>query len=112
MFILKGLELIIVHRSVGSAKIDGPLRHLFNTATGSDGLVIDLKVRVFLVILVKPLRVHRERESSSRAIDEESALRPCHTRNHEDCQDKSSDSLHACSPQPRFVIGLEWKCDW
>ena len=58
------LELIVGHRAVGGAEIHGLCSQLANAAARTDGLVVDLDVRMQLVILVKPFRINRIRETS------------------------------------------------
>ena len=52
------LQLVVGHRSVGSAKIDGLVHELADSAARTDGLIIDLHVGMKLVVLVKPFGIN------------------------------------------------------
>src|SRR5207245_6592668 len=74
VLVLVGLELFVVHGAIGSAEIDGAFGDLFDAAARADGLIIDLKVGVFLVILVKPLGIHGIWKCCARTVDGERAI--------------------------------------
>src|SRR5690349_23839537 len=73
-------QLLVRHRAVAGAKIDGASADLSDSTTAADGLVVDRDIGVQLVIIAEPLRIHwirkrgtgagqsglRERKSSQR----------------------------------------------
>ena len=64
---LKLLQLVVIHRSVGGAEIDGSFRDLLDPAARADRLIVDLSVLVNLAVFVEPLRIHRVKECGPRA---------------------------------------------
>src|SRR5262249_17234270 len=54
-------QLLIVHRRVGAAEVEGPGGHLLDAAAGADPLVVDLHP-VGLFVLLGPLGHHRDHE--------------------------------------------------
>src|SRR5580765_7796903 len=103
MLVLVGLKLLVCHGAVGSAEIDSPFGHLPNSAAGTDGLVVDLNVWVFLVILTEPLRIHGVREGGASTGERQSTLRPDYASESKDGQKDTCDSFHPFSPHERFV---------
>src|SRR5260370_124308 len=76
VLIVKNLELIVVHGAIGSTEIHGAFGDLLNAAAGANRLIVDLKIGVLLVVLVKPLRIHGVRKSGTRTVNRERAFRP------------------------------------
>src|SRR3954462_4324691 len=66
-------KLLVAHRRVARAEIDGLLRDLFDAAAGADRLVVDLHLRVHLVVRREPFRIEREREGRAGSVDEKLA---------------------------------------
>src|SRR4029077_13726348 len=69
MLILEGLQLIVVHGTIGGAEIHGAFRDLLDAAAGSNGLIVDLYVPIFLMIFVEPLGIHRVGERRTRPVN-------------------------------------------
>src|SRR5437762_1375408 len=104
VLILEGLELIVVHRAIGGAKIHGAFGDLLDAAAGADGLIVDLKIGIFLVVLVKPFGIHRVRKRRVGTGDRERAIRPQNAGHGEHYQEHSCDSLHGLSPSEMNVF--------
>ncbi len=83
---LESLDLVVVHRTVGSAKIHGAFRNLLDPATGTNRLVIELNVAKLIVVNVEPLGINRIRKSRARAVDEQWII-----RQHDGAQRKSTN---------------------
>src|SRR5256884_7389725 len=98
VFILIGLELIVVHRAIGGAEIHGAFRDLLDAAAGADGLIVDFKIGVLLMVLVKPFGIHGVRKRCAGAGNRERAIGPQNAADGESYQEQSSNSLHALSP--------------
>src|SRR6266851_2271092 len=98
VLILESLELIVVHRAIGGAEIHGAFGDLLDAAAGADGLIVDFKIGVFLVVFVKPFGIHGVRKCCARTGDREHAVRPQNTGDGENCREHSYKSLHASSP--------------
>src|SRR5450432_360103 len=58
MFVLVGLELVVVHGAVGSTEIHGAVGDLLDARAGAYGLVVNLGGGVGFVILVEPFRIN------------------------------------------------------
>ena len=104
VLILEGLQLLLIHRTIRCAEINRALGDLLNSPAGTDRLVIDLKIRVLLVVLVKPLGVHGVRKRCARPVDRERAIRPQNTCEREDYRKHSSNSLHPYSPHVDLAV--------
>jgi len=76
VFVLKSLELLVVHGAIGSAEVHGAFGDLLDAAAGTDGLIVDLKIGVLFVVFVKPLGIHGVRKCRARAGDRESTFGP------------------------------------
>src|SRR3982075_767885 len=74
VLVLVSLELLVVHGAVGGAEIHGAFCDLFDAAAGTDGLIVDLKIGVLLVVFVKPFGIHGVRKRCARAVDGERAV--------------------------------------
>ena len=61
-------ELLVGHGTVAGAEIHGLRQHLTNAATASDGLVVELNIRMGLVVFAEPLLVHRIGESCASPV--------------------------------------------
>src|SRR5437879_3320265 len=48
-------QLLVRHRSVAGAEINGSGSDLTDTATAADGLIVELNVRMLIVIFAEPL---------------------------------------------------------
>src|SRR5262249_38684327 len=68
--VLRLTELLIRHRAIGGAKIDGTLQKLANATSGTNRLVINLNIRMQIMVFRKPLGIYRVRERRPSAIDE------------------------------------------
>src|SRR5882762_10626255 len=95
VFVRVGLELLVIHRAIGSAEVYGAFGDLLDAATGTDGLVIDRKIGVLLVVLVKPLGVHGVRKCGAGTGDRERIIRPQNSGYSKNYQEHSCDSLHS-----------------
>src|SRR5712664_373211 len=104
VFILESLELIVVHGAIGTTEIHGAFGDLLNAAAGANRLIVDLKIGVLLVVLVKPLRIHGVRKSGTRTVDRERAIRPQNAGDGENYQEQSCKSLHSPSPSESIVF--------
>ncbi len=62
------VQLIFFQRRIRRTEIDGLGFDLLDTATGADGLVVELHAGLLLVGL-RPLRIHRVRERRASAVD-------------------------------------------
>ena len=58
-------ELLVRHGAIAGSEIHRAVQDLANSAATSDGLVVDLHVRMQLVVLAEPLRIHGIRESGA-----------------------------------------------
>src|ERR1700753_4050507 len=103
MLVLVGLHLLVVHRAVRGAEINGAFGNLLDPGAGADRLIVDLNVTVSLVVFVEPLGVNGVGESSACTVDQKIALRverDCSGEN-DDKQSgklsKHSDFLHPCT---------------
>src|SRR5216684_3170867 len=76
VLIVKNLELIVIHGAIGGAEIHGAFCDLLDAAAGAYRLIVDLKIRVLLVVLVKPLGIHGVRKGCARTVNRERAFRP------------------------------------
>src|SRR5207245_1278722 len=94
VLVLVRLQLLVVHRPVGGAKIHRAFGHLLDPASRSNGLIVDLNVGILLVVLVEPFGINGVRERGTCAIDRERALRPESPAEGEDDHQQTSDSLH------------------
>src|SRR6266516_4995760 len=65
---LSACQLFIGHGAITSSEVNRASSHLTNTATASNGLEVDLNIRMFLVILVKPLGIDRIGKGSTRCV--------------------------------------------
>ena len=63
MFVLVSLKLLVAHRAIRSSEIDGALGDLPDATARADGLIVDFHAGIFLVILIKPFRIHGVGES-------------------------------------------------
>src|SRR5260370_9593071 len=104
MFVMISLELVVVHGAVGSGDIRGAFGHLLDAAAGADRLIVDLKIGVLLVVLVEPLGIHGVRKSRARSVDGERVIRPQNSRDGENYQEHSCNSLHSSSPSEMIVF--------
>src|SRR5260370_40993977 len=104
MFVLIGLELVIVHGTVGCAEIHSAFGHLLDAAARADGLIVDLKIGVLLVVLVEPLGIHGVRKCRTRSVDREHVIRPQNSRDGENYQKHSYTSLHSSSPSEMIAF--------
>ena len=75
ILVLIRLHLLVVHGSVGGAKVHRAIRNLLDAGSGTNGSVIDFNVSMGLVVLVEPFRVNGVGERRSRAVDEQPGLR-------------------------------------
>ena len=75
VLVLISLHLLVVHRAVGSAEIDGAFGDLLDARAGANGLIVDLGVTVSLVVFVEPFRIDGIGESSARAVNQQISLR-------------------------------------
>src|SRR5438309_6882755 len=98
VLVLICLELIVVHRAIGGAEIHGAFRVLLDAAAGADGLIVDFKNGVLLMVLVKPFGIHGVRKRCAGAGNRERAIGPQNAADGESYQEQSSNSLHALSP--------------
>src|SRR5439155_8139104 len=64
-------ELLVGHRPIGGAEIDGAVGHLPDAAAAADRLIVDLHLGITLVELVEPLRVDRIGERGPRTVDQD-----------------------------------------
>src|SRR6266436_1727161 len=104
VLVLVGLELLVVHGTIGGAEIHGAFGDLFDAAARTDGLVVDLNIGILLVVFIEPLRIHGVRKRCARTVDREGAIGPQNASYAENYQEHSSDSLHASSPSEQFVF--------
>src|SRR5271154_3989669 len=100
-----GLDLIVIHRAVRSAKIYRAFGHLLDARAGAYRLIVDLDVSEFLVVLVEPLGVDRIGETGARAIYEQGPLGPNRACHNQPCEQQTSESLHLLdlSVHPAFL---------
>src|SRR5205085_3663768 len=64
----RGLQILILHRRIGSAEVNRLLPELLDAATRSDRLVVDLHARVELAVLTQPFLIKRVREGGAGAL--------------------------------------------
>src|SRR5438045_2053247 len=62
-------ELLIGHRAIAGAEVNGSGQHLPYATAASDGLIVDFNIGMRLVIFAKPLRIDRIRERSPRSVE-------------------------------------------
>jgi hypothetical protein len=62
------LELLVGHRAVAGAEVHRAGQHLANATAAADRLIVDFNVRMKLVVLTKPLRVHRIGEGRTSSV--------------------------------------------
>src|SRR6185369_1980044 len=55
-------QLLVGHRTVTGTEVERAGKNLADSATGTDGLIVDLNVGVEFVVLAEPLGVDRIRE--------------------------------------------------
>ncbi len=104
VLILESLELIVVQEGIGCAEIHSAFGHLLDAAARADGLIVDLKIGVLLVVLVEPLGIHGVRKCRTRSVDREHVIRPQNSRDGENYQKHSCNSLHSSSPSEMIVF--------
>src|SRR5580692_2450729 len=76
--LLKRLELLVVHRAICGAEVYSSFGHLFDARPGPYRLVIELKIAVFFMIFIEPLRINGVGKCCARTINQERLLRrPC-----------------------------------
>src|SRR6266404_2167874 len=95
-------QLLAAHGSVGSAEVHRLLGDLLDAAARADRLVVDLHARVRLVVLAEPLRIDRERERGTRAVDQGGVRRG---RSARDREQRKQDPLHRRSLWNAHSIG-------
>src|SRR3989454_9189600 len=95
VLILKSLKLIVVHGTIGGAEIHGAFGDLLDAAAGADGLIVDFKIGIFLVVFVKPFGIHGVRKRCAGTGDRERTVRPQNTGDSENYHEQSCYSLHA-----------------
>src|SRR5208282_4913425 len=66
-------ELLIVHRGVAGAEVDGLVQQLLDSAARSDRLVVKMYIRIILGVDVEPLRIDRIRKGRAGAVDQKLA---------------------------------------
>src|ERR1700675_930963 len=104
MLVLKGFQLFVIHGAVGGAEIHGALGYLLDPTAGTYGLVIDLNVSVFFVVLVEPLGIHGVGEGGTCARDGKCISRQNYAGQYQTSQKNACASLHPSAPLERFVI--------
>ena len=65
---LRLAQLLVGHWAVASTEVNGAGQHLADSAAAADRLIVDLNLGVGLVILAKPLGIHRIRKSCARPV--------------------------------------------
>src|ERR1700752_5135763 len=98
VLVLKGLQLVVIHRAIGSAEIHSAFGYLLDSTARTNGLVIDLESCVLLVVLIEPFGIHRIRKGRTGTIDGKGTLCHCDERQHRRSREQSDDSLHTYSP--------------
>src|SRR5208282_5285751 len=96
-------ELVVAHRPIRGAEINGTGQKLANPAPGANRLVVDLNVRVSRVVDVKPLGIDWVRESRSRCVEQHGALCPGGN-----CQCRKKESNKQGSFHGRGIILLDY----
>src|SRR5579863_7694684 len=88
-------QLLIRHRCVGSAKIDGSGLQLADASARTDRVVVDLNVRMEPVVFGKPLRVNRIWKGGASSIEQQGGFR----RGSWGCCRGLKSCAHPCSNQ-------------
>src|SRR5689334_20133299 len=109
VLILVGLELLVGHGTVGCPEVNSAFGHLPDSAAGTDGLVVDLDVRVFFVILAEPLGIHGVREGCASARQGQTAVRQDDACEAKYGQNDTCESFHPLSPSKRFVLSQRYR---
>ena len=94
-------QLLVGHGAVAGSKIDGAVEHLANTTAATDRLIVDLYVRMNLVVLTEPFRIHGIRERGARSV--QGGLSHEGQRQREGRQQQRDAIFHSRSP-PDFLI--------
>src|ERR1041385_4280905 len=103
-FSWRGAKLLIGHRTIGGAKVNGLSDNLLLAAAGPDALIVESRAGIDFGIFIKPLGVKWVRKSCPSPIDEQL---PCRRQGYEahqngnnpppDSHGDSQVSSHACS---------------
>lgn len=73
------LALAVIHRAIGGAEIDGAIGDLLDARAGTDGLIIELNLGVFLVVLGEPFRIDGIGERGACTVDQKRVIGPNRT---------------------------------